>query len=667
MGPQTALPESVSEHPGQVVVLEAPSGPERRALLASWLEAAGAREGASTWLLDCDFERGGVWAGIRELFEQIVPRTAAVLPALAPAHDYELAMVSPALRRSINVKSLSLTDLATPEERVRLFPAERALRIVHGLVDLIVQWKQEADPGTWVIACDNFDRAGYLVSRFFSELLRRCGEAAGVALLAAGDAGVEPFVARLFADHLLVRRSDLQPGPVAEARGPEIAEQARALERQVADDELAQEERLQDLIDLWRRGGDPDRSLHWQFITFATYTYRGFYHDALRLGDVAFTNLRRDDDTNELRFRIINKLVSCYCAIDQPEKALELIETHGLGRVQHPVSLSYLYYLLAMLHVRYLPNKDLDLGAEYLEKAYGLLETAEIPEGDRHFQLAFNRNGLALIRHRQKRSREAIQLCEESYRRLNEHLAADKHWLHRSVLIYNIAQVYAAVGEYEEAIRRYTETLAIDENYSEYYNERGNAHFNLGHFEEALADYRRAMELSPPYPEVLINAGQCHRAQGRWAEAARYYGMALDLDPAQHWVYVMRAECHEAAESLDEAVRDYDAALAVQPEQPQILANRACLHYQRGDLARSLADLDRALALSPDNAELYQNRAVALCDLDRVEDALGDLETYLKLRPEAEDRPQVLNRIANLQGSPGRVQTQVALAAPGPA
>src|SRR5207248_1480612 len=118
---------------------------------------------------------------------------------------------------------------------------------------------------------------------------------------------------------------------------------------------------------------------------------------------------------------------------------------------------------------------------------------------------------LAMIRNFQGRGQDAIKLCQDGIEHLNMHLGTEKHRLHRSVLLYNIAQVYRVAGSHGEAIKYYSATIEMDPNYSEYYNERGSIFLQMGLLEEAHRDYLKAIELSPPYFEVFTNLGQCYR------------------------------------------------------------------------------------------------------------------------------------------------------------
>jgi hypothetical protein len=83
---------------------------------------------------------------------------------------------------------------------------------------------------------------------------------------------------------------------------------------------------------------------------------------------------------------------------------------------------------MGMQYARYLPKPDFDKAAEYLERGLRSIEEvseADLPTDDRAFHTAFLMNGLALVRHRQKRAEEAVELCRaaasdlETYLRLS--------------------------------------------------------------------------------------------------------------------------------------------------------------------------------------------------------------------------------------------------------
>src|SRR5947209_3010905 len=128
---------NLTELAGQVLLVEA--GQARRSVLEGWVRKA--RKGGNGWLLPCDFAEGGPWAGVADLFLDVVPKLEANAGELLVRHDYELVSILPALRSKLNPRNPSLTDVANAKEQVRLYPADRAFRILHGLIDLLTEWK----------------------------------------------------------------------------------------------------------------------------------------------------------------------------------------------------------------------------------------------------------------------------------------------------------------------------------------------------------------------------------------------------------------------------------------------------------------------------------------------------------------------------------------------
>lgn len=625
----------------RVLIVEGAAGPARKRWLAERLKLSAA-SGARTFSLSCDFHSSGPWAGVNELFTELFADMQQQCPDLVERHALELVTILPRLRQSLTVRNPSLTDLASRDEKTRNYPADRAFRIVHGLIDLLDDWKSAESSNTeWVIACDAYDQVGAMGRSFFRELMRRRGERLNLRLLV----GVEPGKGEQAREWLgtaapaaIVALSSIGEPPAA--LDPEAAAQmAGDLEQQIGDNLIEMQVHLSELIRLWTQAGRPEKVMRCRFFGLETYNTLGLYEDALRYGDglLAAAQKYAQDDV-QLQWAIIYKLLMCHIGLQDVQSSLALAETEGMKLAEHDANIrARLFYLIAMFYARFQKNRDLVKGEDYLRRGLEALEAADLPESVYHFQSVFNRNGLAMIRNFQGRFEEAIELCRSGFARLSEHLGADEHRLHRSVLLYNIAQVYAATGSIAEAVEYYTAAIEMDPNYSEYYNERGSLYLRLGRLQEAQADYLRAIELSPPYFEVFANLGQCYRLMGAMPEAIGAYSRALDIEPKHLLALLGRAKAHEELGQSEAAVADYTAALAQDPTQWEAVASRGVLYYEAGNLEASLADFDRALALKPDHPDLYHNRATIFVDLKRYDQAEKDVEAALQLNPPEED------------------------------
>jgi tetratricopeptide (TPR) repeat protein len=611
---------------------------------------------STLFILRCDFDEGGPWAGTRDFFRTLLPDLRSQAAELLARHDYELVHVLPELKPVLGIRNPTLTDLASHEERVRNYPSDRALRIVHGLIDLLLSFKGggERAAWTWVLLCLDYDRAGHMSQVFLRELMRRAGRKLRFLLVPLCPGRPEPafppvLVCRALPFDIEAPGGREDPGPAA------AGELAKAVESQVGEDTLMSTVTIPELIWLWTRAEHPYKVFEWQYKALHAFNTLGLYEDAIRYGERARQYCKGAGlYLPRGGWGIFFKLVMSYLGIGAPETAQQLAEEDvpaGAEIADGAMGIRFCY-LMAMLHARYLPVRDYALAERYLELGLTHLEKAALPESEHYFQLAFNRNGLAMIRSFQERYQEALELCRLGWQLLDEHLDPGKHRLHRSVLLYNMAQVYSRTGSFTLAIDHYTAAMRLDPNYSEYFNERGNLLLKLGRLVEADSDYSQAIALGPPYFEVWTNLGHCRRLQGRLEEALDAYERSLDLRPDQPMVWLVRAQVLEAAGRPGEAIVAYGRAVALLPTLWQAFAGRAVLLYERGEVSASLLDLDRAAALAPAEPEIYQNRAVAHGDLGRHEDACRDLRRYLELRPDAADRVEVEARLCALSSTP---------------
>lgn len=604
--------------------------------------------------LRCDFDEGGPWAGMRDLVAGLLAGLAGEQGGLLAEHDYELVHVLPDLKRTLGIRNPNLTDIASDDERVRNYPADRALRIVHGLIDFLIQLKERsaaAAPRTWMLLCVDYDRAGCISQVFFQELMRRAGSRLRLVLIPLVSGGADPDFSPVPCRPLPCGIE--APGKPAAPDRAEAAELARALEARVGNDTLLGTGKVPDLIRLWKIAQRPEKAFQWQFRALHGFNTLGLYADALRYGEPARSYCNRmENPPANLRWGIFFKLFMVYLGINDPEAARRLADEYSEMACEDTGEAAVLRisfcYMVAMLHARYLPDRDFRKGEQYLELGVEYLAKAGLPESDHYFMLAFNRNGLAMIRSFQGRHQEALDLCQHAWRMLDEHLDHQKHRLHRSVLLYNMAQVYNHVEAFDLAIEQYSAAIGLDPNYSEYYNERGNLLLKLGRLAEADWNYRRAIALGPPYFEVWSNLGQCCRLRGRLAEAVAAYDRSLDLQPNQPMVWVVRAQALQDGDRVAEAIDSYSRALDLQPTLWAAYAGRAVLLYEQGQVDQCLGDFDRAIALAPDTPDLHQNRAVAHIGLGHEREASQDLRRYLELQPDAPDRADVEARLRSL-------------------
>ncbi|MEM8960201.1 MAG: tetratricopeptide repeat protein [Acidobacteriota bacterium] len=613
-------------------------------------------------LIDCRVATAGPWAGALSLLKALWSSLEAERPDLVERHRQELAAISPTLRlRFPSKEQLPLTESGPVKERVRSYPVDRAFRLAHGLVDLLLTWQRREGAEALELICWGADDMGAMTGRFLNELVRRGdpattgGIGAPIRLVLVVSPGRAEMATRFFdavtapisLGQLQLASSTMQPSD------DHLRIEADLLESRLDANPQDVEAEAPRLVALLDHLDESRRAARWRVLMLAMLNHFGWYEDALFFAEPLIGQLDQlerlaSSDRHFSRWHIVSGLFNALAALGRAEEALVLVRDEALAKVDDPSDLVSIYYTMAMLNVRFLPKKDLELGESYLNRSLEMVERAPLEDAEKHYLKVFNLNGLALIRHLQGEPPKAVELCEDGYNHLEKHLASSEYRLHRSVLLYNLAQVFAGTGQLERAHEHYTGALAIDPNYSEYYNERAGVLLRMGRLAEAEADLLQAIELSPPYPEVWINLGQVQNQLGNARQAVMSYERALDLDPTRVLPWLGLAQAQEALGEVEQAARAYRRALGLDPDQPLVWANLAALDYEGGRLEAAHQAIEEAVRQQPENPTLYQNRAVVLEDLGKTTDAAADLLHYLQLVPDAEDATEVRAQVRRL-------------------
>ena len=560
--------------------------------------------------VDAHFEVNGTWASIGPLVEIAYLRLLeAGVPAIIAQYDYELYLALPRQRHRIHPRRQCLTDTAVGIERTRFYPVERAYRVIHGLVGFILHAKQSlGDDGQWTVVVRNFDHAQHLSVRAIGELARR-GTRHGI-------------------DVVIQHGPDDAP-PVVEAA--DAAEWMKQIDSSV---EAVLEDRFPLLLRHYRSAGDRLTVAQLAFKALVVCNRRGYYHEGKSLlPDIlpCFDQLVGSDEAR--RMSSVSEINSCLVATNDGERALQIVRDLAVPHVSRPSLLAHMNYVLAMHHLRYLEAKDLERAEQLILSAVQDVRAAEESEHleEHAFLRAFIDNGLAFLRVRQKQHQEALDLCGSAYEFVTRCVGEDRHLLHRSVLQYNMAQVYAILGRQDESLMCYRQAIAMDPFYAGYHAESGNILQQLGRVREAIECYAEALRCSPNYPEVLLRKAICHASEGEWSEALNCSATCLELSPDQPDLLAARTEILTELGQVDAALAEFDQAIAADGNSVALRVNRAVLHFNNGSYDLALADMNQAIVRDADNPAHYENRAAIYKAAEQPDLCQRDLDMAAKL------------------------------------
>ncbi|WP_052441168.1 tetratricopeptide repeat protein [Streptacidiphilus anmyonensis] len=647
----TSAPRHLRVSPAASGALEG-SGP------SADVSAAGPRVPQPDLHVWCHRNLRGPFTGAGSLLRGIMPELTERHPAIPAARPTEVAAVAPELEV---LPPQTLTNTAIQQERTRFYPATRALRIAHGLAELLVDWARAEHPGGVVLAFRDLDHADPTDRDFVAVLLRRCDPAvltvvaesdperdrdrdvrddllaaalAAWTVPATGALAPLPPVDGVDAAQQFIDSDGTTRDPAAIAAYEALPPHERA-HRHTARAELltrrGEQSLLHGAVPYHReRGLDRAGAGLEAFVAGVNGCFNlGCYEAVI---DLALRGRALVADTKPKEYwNLTHKVGAALSYLGRGEDALGCLQEIRAGTTE-PVTHMNAAYQLAMLYTRFLPRElhDEDLAMGWVNTAIAIAEREPDPVR-RALVRAFMRNARALVELHRGNLAGALDLVGEAMAITDADCSPDEQLLHRSVLLYNRAQVRAATGDHVGSLRDYDAVIAQDPLYGDYYFERAAQHRALGAYEAAFADYAESVRLTPPFHEAHYNRADLLRELGRTDEALADLDYAIEIEPEHVDSLINRADLRLARGDADGARADISRGLELEPSNPHLLAARGALLAETGDPQGALADYGAALAADPTLVPAWVNRAVLWYSMGRSADAVADLDQALAL------------------------------------
>ena len=201
-------------------------------------------------------------------------------------------------------------------------------------------------------------------------------------------------------------------------------------------------------------------------------------------------------------------------------------------------------------------------------------------------------------------------------------------------LLYSLSGAcYKALGQLDDAVKRYEQTLAIKPDYADAHYNLGNALQELGQLDAAVKCFEQALAIKPDYASAYNNLGNTLKELGQLDTAVKCYKQALAIKPDYAETQCNLGVTLQELGQLDAAVKCYKQALAIK-------SDYADAHYNLGNTLKELGQLDaavkcyeQALAINPDYADAHNNLGNALQELGQLDAAVKCFEQALALKP----------------------------------
>ncbi len=199
------------------------------------------------------------------------------------------------------------------------------------------------------------------------------------------------------------------------------------------------------------------------------------------------------------------------------------------------------------------------------------------------------------------------------------------------------AQGYLKKGDQtrdpREQISFYSKAIALDPNYAEAYNRRGNAYYKRKEYDLALNDYSKAIAIRHNYVDAYNNRARLYYHNRDYQNSLRDLEIVIDLDPHSYYPYYNRGRIYYAKEDDDQAIINFDKAIELNDEYVYSYYSRGNAYFRQKNYEAAINDYTKAIGLEPKFSSTYYNRGYAYYLNEDYDKALVDFNKAIDINP----------------------------------
>ena len=195
----------------------------------------------------------------------------------------------------------------------------------------------------------------------------------------------------------------------------------------------------------------------------------------------------------------------------------------------------------------------------------------------------------------------------------------------------SIGLCYFNLNENDSALFYFNKALAMNNQYSIAYNNRGSLFLRNKEYEKALADYDSAIKYSYKYSMPYLNKSDL------FYEIKNYDSCIKNIKLADSLCYLSESEFSSCAakyyylKKYDEAVHMFSKAIKINPKNPQNYLNRGVCEGLMEQKSLSLNDCQTALDIAPNDISLFKPAANIYYENDKYNEAADLYKKLIRL------------------------------------
>lgn len=200
-------------------------------------------------------------------------------------------------------------------------------------------------------------------------------------------------------------------------------------------------------------------------------------------------------------------------------------------------------------------------------------------------------------------------------------------------ILHNKGMCFLYLKQYENAIECFENANSI-RRHEATYSQLGRAYRLMGNEEDALRVYQDTLEIVPESSEILTTVGLLYLKMGNNTKAFEYLGNSLTYDPKNPKTILAAGSIIQDNQDMDVALVKYRIAATQTPNSPQLWNNVGMCFFGKGKYVAAVSCLKRAVYLAPFEWIISYNLGIVHLTVGQYASAFHYFSTAINLQPQ---------------------------------
>jgi tetratricopeptide (TPR) repeat protein len=195
----------------------------------------------------------------------------------------------------------------------------------------------------------------------------------------------------------------------------------------------------------------------------------------------------------------------------------------------------------------------------------------------------------------------------------------------------NRGNVYKELKFYQRALEDYNTAIVLDHDFAVAYFNRGVVYSELREYEKSIENYNKVIELAPSYAYAYLNRGLVYEKSGDYQKALQDIGKAMRINHKDREVMTAYGNIHTVLERYQLALEELNKVIELYPKFPKVYYSRGIVYEKTGDYQQAIKDYTKAIDLQSDYNLAHINRGIVYGKLGHIRRAIQDFDKAIQL------------------------------------